>query len=108
MSLVVLDQCLALLLTWAGEPKTHRDALEHRRIASMPNGFQVHLDLVELDAGLPGTALNQKNTARCHPGHEGVGRRDLYARTAKVGRLVNDELVVANLIDGAARRGRTR
>ena len=108
MTLVMLDQCLTLLLTWAGEPKAHLDPLEYRRVASMANGFEVHLDVVELDAGLPGTALDQENAARRHPGYEGVSRRDLYARTAKMRRLVDDELVVANLVDGAAGRRRTR
>jgi hypothetical protein len=105
MALVVLDELECLHLCWTAETEHQVDPLEHRRVAAVADGFEADVDLVEPNPGITGTTLDQQDPAGRHPRQEGIGRRDLHAGPAEMRGLIDHELVVTHLVDGAARCG---
>jgi hypothetical protein len=69
----------------------------------MPNRFDVDLDLLEADPGVPGTTLHQQHAAGGDAREERLGRGDLLAGPAEMRWLVDDELVSAHLVESAPR-----
>lgn len=104
MPLVVLDQCPGFRLGRPGEPKAHLDSLEDRRVASLPDGFEVDLQTLEAHPGVASAALHHQDTTGGDPGKKRIGGRDLFARSAQMRRLVDDKVITANLVGRAAGR----
>src|SRR5438067_11102479 len=98
---VIVDQLERLLLGGAAEPEVHVDADEDRGVAATAPSLQVHLDAFQGDVHVPCSSLNEEHSAGRDAREERVSRRDLLARTAQVGRLVDRELVLTDLVDGA-------
>jgi len=69
----------------------------------MTDGFDVDLDLFKPHASIACPALHQEDAARRDTRQEGFGRRDLLTGPAQMRRLVDDELVIAHLVEGAPR-----
>src|ERR1700674_896772 len=105
MGFVVLDEIVRFRLGRAGKPEQHLDSLKDGGVAAMTDGFDVDLDLFQTDAGVPRPTLHQQHAAGRDARQERFGRCDLLTGTAKVRRLIDDELMIAHLIEGTPRSG---
>jgi hypothetical protein len=101
MRFVVLDEIVRLRLARTGKPEEHVDPLKDRGVAAMTDRLDVDLHLFKANAGVPRPALHQQHAAGGDAREKRLGRRDLLTRPAKVCRLVDHELVIAYLVDGA-------
>src|ERR1700674_1764078 len=102
-ALVVLHEVDRLRLAWTGEAKPDLDSLEDRGVRPMPDAFDGGLAPVQADAGVPRPPLHQQDPAGGAARQECFRRRDLFPWPTEVGRFVGDELVVADLVEGAPR-----
>ena len=69
----------------------------------MTDGFNIGLDLFKPHASVARPALHQEDAARRDTRQEGFGWRDLLTGAAEMGRFVDDELVIAHLVECAPR-----
>src|SRR6202011_343142 len=103
MDFVVLDEIVRFCLGRTGKPEQHIDSLKDGGVAALTGGLDVDLDLFQTDAGVAGPTLYQQHAAGGNARQERLGWCDLLTGPAKVRRLVDDELMIAHLIDGATR-----
>ena len=105
MCLVMLDEIVRLRLAGAGKPKKHVDPLKDGGVAAMPDRLDVDLDLFEANARVPRPALYQQHAAGRDAREKRLGRGDLLTGAAEMGRLIDDELMISHLVDGAPKGG---
>src|SRR5438876_11045007 len=108
MGLVVVDELDGFALSWSRQPESDFDALKDRGIATVADRFDIGFHTIEPNSRIPRPALNQQHAAGGNAGQESLGRSDLLAPSPQVGGLVDHQLVIAYLVDGPARRRRTR
>src|ERR1700730_19172634 len=106
MVLVVVDEADRLLPGWAGQAERQVDPLKDRCVAAMADRFDGDLDPIESHARVARLTLHQQHAAGGDTREEGFSRGDLLTWPAQMGRLVDHELVIPHLVDGAPWRGR--
>src|SRR3989442_1678857 len=97
---VVVDEIDGLRLARALEAEPDLDPLKDRGVRPLPDAFDGGLSMIQANAGIPRPPLHQQHPASRNACQERLRRSDLFTRAAEMRCFVDNELVVADLVEG--------